>query len=140
MKNILKFMSFLFIAFVFFMGCNKENEDKQDYRTKYSGSYDFITVKKIFNMLDSSYVSDTVSYFGQIYYSDTLESNKMVIHYLTDKSVIVIVDEQGIISSDGNNLNGEFKSENEVYFYYSWGGHGGGGSHEVNGFKNSINN
>lgn len=126
---------YLFIYSIIVVSCKKNNEPTIDYRSKYSGIYNFKIIRKSFDMINSTYQTDTVNYVGNIFYSDQIKNNEISIHYLSGKTITVVVDAQGILYSPSNGFSGEFKSDHEVYFYLSWGGNGGGGSNEVNGFK-----
>jgi len=136
MKNLVKNTCFLLVFLNIFIACNN-NSETDDYRYKFAGSYDFVTISRQFSMLDSTCNIDTVSYCGRVYFSDTLASNEIVIQYLQHKSPLLTVDEKGIISDPGycNDTFGEFIGDSAVSLLYRWGGLGGGGSQSIEGKK-----
>ncbi|NLF43580.1 MAG: hypothetical protein GX587_12870 [Bacteroidales bacterium] len=136
MKNLIKNSCLLLVFFSIFIACDN-NSEVDDYRYKFAGAYDFVTISRKFSMLDSTCNIDTFSYQGRVYFSDTLANNEIVIQYLQHKSPLLTVDEQGLISDPGyyNNNFGEFIGDSAVSLFFSWGGHGGGGSQSVEGKK-----
>ncbi len=136
MKNLIKNTCMLIVFLGIFIACDFDSEI-DDYRYKYVGSYDFVTISIFFTLSDSTCDIDTVSYRGRIYFSDTLERNELVINFLEEAFPVFTVDDQGIIREPGDDHHyGGFSGDSAVSLYFRSGGLGGGCRTSVEGKKN----
>jgi hypothetical protein len=111
-------------------GCKKT---PFDYRNKYVGDWDITTKWSSFNMLDSTRNHGQYSYVGEVWYDD---EGKIKIKCSDSQTYDFDISEEGKLSILGFNAYGEFRDDNNLEFYVSSGGMGGGTSSTVVGIKN----
>ena len=111
-----------------------------DFRAQWVGDWDFITHKFWFE--GEMQGNDTIYYLGKISYGKKTDELKVKYIALERDTVILKINENGTIidisSVYGNgNWNGYFDGTEIFYLYIrsTTDGHGGGGTHTINGIK-----
>ncbi len=116
----------------FFNSCHRETAD---YRSKYTGNWNFIVEISEVNTDSIGYFAfDTICFEGVIGLGD--DPDGIFIQYTEDNTVVLTVNEDGKLSGFSSHYStGEFISNNKVHLYLRKGGLGGGIIHVVNGDK-----
>lgn len=128
-KSLGKIYLLPLFAIIATTACKKE---PADYRSKYTGNWDFKVNKTVFDISVGS-TSDSVTYNGKISYSG---SDAIHIKYTPNDSVTLNMDEAGNLSAFPTaNCAGQFNGTDKIHLYLSWGGLGAGTRHEMDGIK-----
>ncbi len=127
MKSLTIFLFGVFLINSY--GCKKT---PFDYRNKYLGDWDLTTKWSTFNMSDSTSDHGEYSYVGEVWYDD---ERKIKIRTSDFQTNDFDISEDGKLSILGSNAYGEFSDDNNLEFYVSYGGMGGGGASSVVGIK-----
>ena len=133
-----KYLYLFLFFFMIFSGCKKEVSDV-DFRDKYTGDYDFITISYSW-MLGGPYSYDTVLYSGKVYYEGG-SVDTIMINNKENSTYKLVVDLEGVLYHSCGPDIGSFDSTGNLslgYSSYTCGGGalGGGWSLSVNGTKN----
>lgn len=121
MRNIIK-ISTILTGLVFFSYCKNDTED---FREKYTGNWEYTiaTTKLNFDRI-GQHENDSTSYLGKIIFGNI--DNQLNINYSKDSSIVLNIDESGVLSGFPNQYcSGEFNGNNKIHLFLRWGGLGG---------------
>lgn len=105
-----------------------------DNRNNYLGDWAFDVHYSSFTMNEGILYDYSEIYKGKIEYGK--EKSKILIKYGVDKSIELIIDEDGILSGFPTHYcSGSFKDKKTLDLYLRWGGLGGAVIHEIKGVK-----
>ena len=138
MKNrniILLFLAGLFLTAGSCCKNNDCNEEPKDYRDKWVGDWDFVTV--ITSIPPQQNITrDTICYSGKIYKVEA--DNELMIKYMETNSIKARVDEGGKLSdlhTSGSFNEGKFMDTNLIYISLWYGGAHYGRGYFIKGVK-----
>jgi hypothetical protein len=124
------FFYFIIIT-ILFSACKKDKY----YCDKWTGDWDFVTIKNSWQMDWPQPIVDTLYYVGKIHLGN--EENLLLINYFDDYHYIVKVNKEGSFSEGlgSEYVNGQFEGEDKVHIETRHGGLGGYVRETINGIK-----
>ena len=132
-KHFFFWLAIVAICVTLFSTCKK---DKEDYRDKWVGEWDFV-VEKFWWVGGEETENDTLYYSGKISLGDN--DNDLYVEYIDNDTLNLIVNEDGELSVYDENYHyhaeGQFERKNKVHFKFHGGGLGGGSTYTVDGIK-----
>jgi len=128
-------LSFLILFSLIFSSACKKNPF--DFRSKYTGDYEFTYSYSSWNINVGVYDADTLYYAGNIYYEN---DGKIIINYYSGTELELGIDKDGNLSLSCGASAGKFDNSSSVSIDYSTGscpgsGLGGGTNYTIRGTK-----
>jgi len=121
-KNSITILTVIILIFFFIIGCDKYHRDR------YTGTWEFITERKYYNVDDNSYElveikRDTVYYIGKITMSNN--ENQIIIQYTKNDEINAGIDKDGYIYHEtnwgGKYAAGQFVNSKKLHLRLPWG-------------------
>jgi len=135
-KHFFFWLAIAAMCITLFSTCKK---DKEDYRDKWVGDWDFVVKYYLWDTVEGDLVcSDTIYYSGKINYENS--QKQLYIQYMSTYSILVDVDESGKISKDDHPYwrdytRGQFEGNDKIYIENGTKTLGSHTEYIVNGIK-----